>query len=125
METEDRERLRKHVESGDEVAFGSLVRKYLGLVFVLSQRRTGDHELAEEIAQTVFAKLAAKAAIVKEGAFIVFAKDVKRGWGNVVISGHRYADADGPIRTVDVKYGHLDGVDVKEGNQVKRSTKLT
>lgn len=71
MESEDRERLRKYDESGDEMAFGSLVRKYLGLVFALAHRRTGDRELAEEIVYNVFAKLAAKAGRMKEGASIV------------------------------------------------------
>lgn len=55
---------------------------------------------------------------------IVFAKDVKRGWGKVVISRHRYLDSDGSIRTVDAMYAHLEKIGVKEGDAIKRGQKI-
>ncbi len=51
---------------------------------------------------------------------VVFAKDVRAGWGNVIIVRHNYRESDGSIRTVDSLYGHLQAILVREGQQVKR-----
>ena len=51
---------------------------------------------------------------------IVFAKDVKKGWGKVVISRHVYRDENGERQVIDALYGHLDRIDVKEGDRVRR-----
>ena len=60
--------LRAFVASGSEEAFAALVEKYLGMVLGIAARRTGDHALAEEIAQNVFAVLARKArALIHAG----------------------------------------------------------
>jgi len=46
---------------GNEAAFAELVRQYQRLVLGVAMRRTGDAELARDVAQKVFATLAAKA----------------------------------------------------------------
>lgn len=50
---------------------------------------------------------------------VVFARDVKLGWGNVVIVRHIYLEK-GELKTVDSLYGHLDKITVKENQQVLR-----
>ena len=46
---------------GNQDAFTEIVQQYQGLVLGAALRRTGDAELAREVAQQVFATLAAKA----------------------------------------------------------------
>lgn len=55
---------------------------------------------------------------------VVFAKDVRAGWGNVVIVRHNYRDTDGAVKTVDSLYGHLQAILVREGQQVKRGDQI-
>lgn len=55
---------------------------------------------------------------------VVFAKDVRMGWGNVVIVRHNYRDTDGTIRSVDSLYGHLERILVRENQQVKRGDQI-
>lgn len=45
----------------DEAAFRTLAERHAGLVYSVARRRTGQHGLAEEVAQNVFAVLARKA----------------------------------------------------------------
>lgn len=54
---------------------------------------------------------------------VVFARDARRGWGNVVIVRHAYI-AGGKVRTIDSFYAHLERVTVREGQQVLRGTKI-
>ena len=54
-------------ERGDEAAFGSLVKRHSGLVMSTALRRTGSPELAQEVAQNVFASLARKASRLTVG----------------------------------------------------------
>jgi murein DD-endopeptidase MepM/ murein hydrolase activator NlpD len=54
---------------------------------------------------------------------VVFARDVRRGWGNVVIVRHAYLEK-GQIQYVDSLYGHLDRIDVREGQQIKRGDQI-
>lgn len=61
----DHELLRAYVTSRSESAFQALVQKYLGMTLGIARRRTGSPDLAEEIAQNVFAILARKAAGLK------------------------------------------------------------
>ncbi|MCI0541477.1 MAG: sigma-70 family RNA polymerase sigma factor [Verrucomicrobiales bacterium] len=49
------------VESRSDQAFQELVEKHLGMLLGVALRQTGDHALAEEIVQNVFAILARKA----------------------------------------------------------------
>ncbi len=51
--------------------------------------------------------------------YVVFARDVRLGWGNVVIVRHTYFES-GKLQTIDSLYGHLDRITVKEGQQVLR-----
>jgi murein DD-endopeptidase MepM/ murein hydrolase activator NlpD len=55
---------------------------------------------------------------------VVFAKDVRAGWGNVVIIRHNYRETDGSIRTIDSLYGHLQAILVREGQQVRRGDQI-
>ena len=56
---------------------------------------------------------------------VTFAHNVRQGWGNVVIIRHAYRDpADGKVKYVDSLYGHLDKIQVKEGQQMKRGDQV-
>lgn len=57
----DAQLLQNFAEQNSEAAFRSLVERHLPLVFGTARRMTGDNALAEDIAQTVFILLAAKA----------------------------------------------------------------
>jgi RNA polymerase sigma factor (sigma-70 family) len=58
----DAELLQRYVKENAEDAFGELVHRHLNLVYAAALRQTnGRHALAEEVAQTVFTKLARKA----------------------------------------------------------------
>ncbi len=57
---------------------------------------------------------------------VVLARDMRLGWGNVVIIRHSFKEpADGnAIHTVDTLYGHLDTIGVNEGQQVARGQQI-
>lgn len=55
------ELLRRYSDRGDEAAFAAIVDRYLGKLYGVAYRRTGDRLLSEEIAQDVFTALAKKA----------------------------------------------------------------
>ncbi len=57
-------------------------------------------------------------ACVANGIVIV-ARDVRLGWGNVVIVRHAFYEA-GQLTLVDSLYGHLDRINVTEGQAVNR-----
>ena len=61
----DRELLQEFKNTGSEEAFRELVERYAGLVFAVALRRTGNRSLSEEVAQSVFLILAAKARKLK------------------------------------------------------------
>jgi murein DD-endopeptidase MepM/ murein hydrolase activator NlpD len=50
---------------------------------------------------------------------VVLARDVRLGWGNVVIVRHAFFEK-GELRAVDSLYGHLHDVSVREGQLVGR-----
>lgn len=54
---------------------------------------------------------------------VVYARDYRAGWGNVVIVRHAFSE-DGEIRYVDSLYGHLDRILVREGQKLDRGQKL-
>jgi len=54
---------------------------------------------------------------------VVYARDARMGWGNVVIIRHVYLEK-GKTLTVDSLYGHLDRIFVREGQQVSRGQKV-
>ena len=59
--SDDSALLARWVREGNEDAFAEVVRQYQRLVLGAALRRTGDAELARDVAQQVFATLAAKA----------------------------------------------------------------
>ena len=50
---------------------------------------------------------------------VVLARNMRRGWGNVVIVRHAYFE-EGTIRYIDSLYGHLHQINVREGQKVSR-----
>ena len=55
---------------------------------------------------------------------VVFARDARMGWGNVVIIRHVYQSPEGGIRAVDTLYGHMDEVMVKEKQMVRKGDQV-
>ena len=62
MSDSDTELLAAYRERGDETAFAELVRRHLGLVFTCALRQVRVPQIAEEIAQSTFLKLARQGA---------------------------------------------------------------
>lgn len=54
---------------------------------------------------------------------VVFARDCKLGWGNVVIVRHVYRDGDA-VKNIDSLYGHLQKILVHKGQAVKRGQQI-
>ena len=54
---------------------------------------------------------------------VVFARDFRLGWGNVVILRHAYMEG-AKVAYVDSLYGHLHSILVREGDQVVRGQKV-
>lgn len=54
---------------------------------------------------------------------VVFAKDARRGWGNVVIVRHTYFEGS-QLRSVDSFYAHLASITVREGQQILRGQQV-
>ena len=61
---DDSRLLARWAQEGSEDAFAELVRNYQRLVFGAAMRRTGDADLARDVAQQVFATLAVKARLL-------------------------------------------------------------
>jgi RNA polymerase sigma factor (sigma-70 family) len=73
MDATDHELLRQFATHRSEDAFRRLVNRHVGMVFSVARRVTDDPQLAEEVAQTTFAKLAQKAGELRPD-------DVPAGW---------------------------------------------
>ncbi|MDB6154240.1 MAG: nlpD [Chthoniobacteraceae bacterium] len=54
---------------------------------------------------------------------VVFARNYKLGWGNVVIIRHAYLE-NGQTQFVDSLYGHLNEILVQEGQQAAKGLKI-
>jgi hypothetical protein len=54
---------------------------------------------------------------------VVYARDFRAGWGNVVIIRHAYQEGS-ETRYVDSLYGHLDRIGVREGQRVGRGDRV-
>jgi len=54
---------------------------------------------------------------------VVFARDCKMGWGNVIIVRHVFRDGS-TIRNIDSLYGHLQKILVHHGQAVKRGQQI-
>jgi len=66
MEASDRTLLDRYLAGSDEAAFGVLVRRYLDLVHAVALRVTGNEELARDVTQLTFVRLAQRAALIPE-----------------------------------------------------------
>jgi RNA polymerase sigma factor (sigma-70 family) len=68
---EDKELIRQYAAERSERAFAELVRRHLNMVYGAALRQVnGDAHLAEDLAQTVFTRLASKAATLQDAASI-------------------------------------------------------
>lgn len=54
---------------------------------------------------------------------VVFARDVRVGWGNVVVVRHIFFEGK-DLKTVDSLYAHLDRIMVREGQQLVKGQQL-
>jgi hypothetical protein len=54
---------------------------------------------------------------------VVYARDFRSGWGNVVIVRHAYLER-GDVHYVDSLYGHLNSILVREGARLDRGDKV-
>ncbi len=59
--------LQRFSAKGSEAAFGELVRRHLDFVYCICRRKLGDRELAQDVTQSVFLLLAAKAGSFRPG----------------------------------------------------------
>lgn len=56
---------------------------------------------------------------------VTFAHNVRKGWGNVVLTRHAYRDLKtGQVKFCDTLNGHLDKILVKEGQLIKRGQQI-
>ena len=55
---------------------------------------------------------------------VVQSKDVRVGWGNVVIIRHIYRETDGSVKVIDSLYGHLNERLVTLNQRVSRGQKI-
>ncbi len=62
MERSDMELVRDYGRHQSEQAFRTLVERHINVVYAVALRQTGDHETAQDVAQTVFLDLATKAS---------------------------------------------------------------
>ena len=65
--TREEDLLRRYSARQSQAAFAELVRRYLDFVYSVCRRQLGDPELAQDVTQTVFLILAAKADSLKPG----------------------------------------------------------
>src|SRR5436190_274291 len=66
----DIELLREYAVSRSEPVFATLVRRHAALVYSAAMRQLCDPQLAEEVTQTVFIRLAQKARTFREGVIL-------------------------------------------------------
>lgn len=65
--TREEDLLRRYSARQSQAAFAELVRRYLDFVYSVCRRQLGDPEMAQDVTQTVFLILAAKADSLKPG----------------------------------------------------------
>ena len=64
MEVSDRDLLERYASRHDDAAFRALVERHLAVVHGVARRVTGSEDLARDVAQQVFLRLAQRAALV-------------------------------------------------------------
>jgi RNA polymerase sigma factor (sigma-70 family) len=64
MEASDRQLLSRYIAGRDETAFRALVMRHLPLVHGVARRVTANEDLARDVAQTTFIRLAERAAMI-------------------------------------------------------------
>src|SRR5205085_7442087 len=84
VEAGDEELLREYAATGAEKAFARLVERHVDLVYSAAFRQTGNHAMAQDVAQAVFTILARKAASLRP-------ETVLAGW---LFRAVRYAALD-------------------------------
>lgn len=67
MDLSDEQLLERYIAGCDDRAFGVLVGRHLDLVHAVARRVTGNDEMARDVAQAVFIRLAAQAACLPQG----------------------------------------------------------
>ena len=67
MEASDRQLLDRYLAGNDEGAFRLLVERYLSLVHAVARRVTRSEDLARDVSQSVFVRLASHAALIPAG----------------------------------------------------------
>jgi RNA polymerase sigma factor (sigma-70 family) len=87
----DQELLAEYAATGAESAFARLVERYVDLVYSAAFRQTGNHAMAEDVAQAVFTILARKAGSLRR-------ETVLAGW---LFRAVRYAALD--ARKIDAR----------------------
>ncbi|WP_035615771.1 RNA polymerase sigma factor [Haloferula sp. BvORR071] len=66
MQASDRELLERFAAGRDEAAFRVLVERYLAMVLGVARRVTANEDLARDVAQNAFVRLAERAALIPE-----------------------------------------------------------
>src|ERR1041385_5344236 len=84
VEVGDQELLREYAATGAEVPFARLVNRHVNFVYSAALRQTGNHAMAQDVAQAVFTILARKAASLRR-------ETVLAGW---LFRAVRYAALD-------------------------------
>jgi hypothetical protein len=80
----DQELLREYASTGAEEVFARLVERHVDLVYSAAYRQTGNHAMAQDVAQAVFTILARKAASLRR-------ETVLAGWLFRAYPGRRFA----------------------------------
>jgi RNA polymerase sigma factor (sigma-70 family) len=84
VESPDHDLLREYAATGAEEVFARLVERHVDLVYSAAYRQTGNHAMAQDVAQAVFTILARKAASLRR-------ETVLAGW---LFRAVRYAALD-------------------------------
>ncbi len=68
-------------------------------------------------------KILGKPVYATANGIVVLARDMRMGWGNLVIIRHIFLE-DRQMKTADSVYAHLDKIFVREGKQIVRGQQI-